>query len=179
MKKKEIGRKNDIFLKKVHSYKGSDHFYKGKVTTLSDYEGVDIQTGEILKICNVNKIAKDAQQNGIYVYSAYIDRTDDENEMFLKTGEPIGSPVVFETAIKVDDMIASNDKQMINSLLTLLSTKTQQNSEQMKYIGAINRNGQISDNYISQTFAQRIPAMIDKFNKDIEIEKQNKSQRNY
>lgn len=114
--------------------------YNGK--RLSDYDGVDMISGDILRLRQVDKVCKDSE--GIYLYSAYVDRVAHEYDVeMIGSGEAAGQYVCFTLPQRLDDIIQSGNREQIGKVLQLLSGERGKNGE-LTYIGGIDRSGQIN-----------------------------------
>mgnify|MGYP000006588882 FL=1 len=107
-----------------------------------DYDGINVNNGEILRLRQVNKVGKD--ENGTYLYTGYINTTPNENdvEMISKNKRADGMPICFATDKKIEQIIENTNKQELQELLAFLSNaeeKTQDNGY-LNYIGAIGKN---------------------------------------
>lgn len=89
------------------------------------YDGVNLHNGEILRVRNVNKVAKD--QKGTYIYTADLSSTPNLHDVELLSGD-VGNavPVVFTLPFRMNDIINSDydsdyKAQLEYALLGLLS----------------------------------------------------------
>lgn len=136
------------YLEKTDKYEINSKIYE-------DYNGVNIQNGEILKIRKLLKIGKDTQSN-MYLYQGYIDSTFGLNDVEVlgnRPGEakPSGVPICFELPERFSDIVISNNQQKILKLLGLLSNERNfQNPKTLTYIGGINKNGMVTHQSFSQ-----------------------------
>ena len=112
-----------------------------------DYNAVNINTGEILRIRNTNKVCKDI--NGTYLYTADIENTEhDYDAKILGTGYS----VCFELYTRLEDIVNSNNIEEIEKVLELLSdSQNFQDKDNLKYIGKLNKNGQVSREKMSNS----------------------------
>lgn len=107
----------------------------------SNYNGINVETGDILRLRQVDKIGKDG--SGTYLYSAYISNTPNEYDVELVGETPIGAPVCFELQKRLEDIVRDGDIDEISQVLKLLSdVRNFENPEQLTYIGEVDRNGQ-------------------------------------
>lgn len=121
-----------------------------------EYDGVNLTNGEILRIRNIRKIAKDT--TGRYVYTARLESTPSEEDVELFDPET-GVPVVFSIPFRLNDIVNSQydesyKVQLERGLLQMLSTgyttsltpdETWDNSV-LHDIGGIDKSGQIIQN---------------------------------
>lgn len=120
--------------------------------TYSNYDGVNVETGDILRIRQVDKIGKDG--SGTYLYSAYIYNTPNEYDVERFKGQPNGVAVCFELQKKLEDIVNGGDINEITQVLQLLSDRRNfDNPEQLSYIGEIDKNGQANRRAISSSSA--------------------------
>lgn len=136
---KRQDRIKNCYLKLKEKYVGID----GK--EYESYDGVDVQNGDFLRIRNLNKIGID--ENGINLYTGYIQTTGQENdvEILSRRKIPYGTPVCFASDREVQDIVSSGNMGDIRSLLKLLSNEEnfKTNKEYLNYIGAIYQTGLI------------------------------------
>lgn len=122
----------------------------------SDYDGIDVDKGDILRIRKVDKLGKDG--SGTYLYSAYLNTTPNEYDVeSLEKGEPGGYPVCFTLEKRLEDIVKEGNIEEISTLLNLLSNPGNfENSEQLAYIGGIDKNGEIIyPTYVEQYHSYR------------------------
>lgn len=108
------------------------------------YQGVDLTTGEILKLENTNKIAE--QPNGTCIYSGFVERIKREKDVQLfDKQKDSGYPVIFETAVKLEDIASNKKPEEIHAVLDLLSRNKEVNlmKDQLIYIGGIRQDNQV------------------------------------
>ena len=108
-----------------------------------DYDGINTQTGDILRIRKLDKIGKDG--NGTYLYQGYINSTPNEDDAeILDRGKPMGMPICFDLPKRFSDIEKTNNPQEIQKILQLLSSVSKYaNHEQLIYIGGIDKQGNI------------------------------------
>ncbi len=109
-----------------------------------DYDGVDMQTGDILRLRRVDKICKN--QYGQYLYTAYVSSVEHEHDanLFNEFGEPEGSLVAFVLPGRLEDFVQAGRPDQIGSILNLLSNgKNLARQGKMSYIGQIDKTGAI------------------------------------
>ena len=128
-------RKSNPWLRKVYQYQ----LRNGKV--LRDYDGINVDTGEILRIRKADKVGAVKYSDGskTYLYSAYLDNTMNETDVELLNGQT-GVAVCFELPKRLEDIIDSQNKEGILELLKLFSSPENflhASEEELKYIGEI------------------------------------------
>lgn len=108
-----------------------------------DYDGTDMEKGDILRLRQVDKVCKD--ENGTYLYSAYIRKVQHNFDVErLGEQEPEGSFVCFTLPGRLEDMVKSGDQTKIRNVLTLLSDpRNFENEGHLTYVGGITASGQI------------------------------------
>lgn len=149
MKEREERIKNSYLINIQNNNENGENSYE-------EYEGININNGDILKLRKVDKVAKD--RNGMYIYTCYLqhksNRSDVEN---LSQG---GLPICFATDKKIEDIVDSNDQQEINSLLSLLSQESnfKASNGQLNYIGSKDKKP------ISTEVKYKIEELKQKFN---------------
>ena len=125
----------------------------GEMNGKRDYDGINMGTGEILRVRHADKVGKD--ENGTYLYTAWIYSTPNEHdvEFFSLEDVPNGQAVCFTLDKKIENIIEKNDPQEIISLLYLLTTpqiaKPQDLSKDMA-AGIIDYIGDLKDGRISE-----------------------------
>ncbi len=115
----------------------------GPLNAKGNYDGINLKTGDILRLRAVQKVGKDG--SGTYLYSTYVNSTFNEYdaEMFYD-GEPAGVPVCFTLDKRLEDIVKEGNIEEIRAVLTLLSSvENFQNRGELAYIGGINRNNHI------------------------------------
>ncbi len=134
------------------------------------YDAVNINSGEILRIRNTSKICKD--QEGTYLYTAQISNTAHEHD-----AEIFGAsyPVCFELYRRLEDIVELQDKGEILKVLELLSDpKNFQDRNKLAYIGQIDKNGQINRREMSNSPA--LAGKIKELQQNFEMNKQKSEQ---
>ena len=131
-------RKENPYLRKVRQYK-----IDGK--TYEDYDGINIQTGDILRIRRLDKVGKDG--NGTYLYQGYVHSTPNEDNVEFLDKALMGTPVCFDLPKRFSDIERTNNPEEIRTILELLSNAEKySNREGLSYIGGIDKNGKIGHN---------------------------------
>lgn len=106
------------------------------------YDGINIETGEILRIRSVNKVGKDG--SGTYLYTAYLSSTLHEYDEEFE--EDMSIPICFTLGKRLSDIVQQGDRQEIQTLLCLLSNNRNfEYSDQLNYIGEMDRFGNITN----------------------------------
>lgn len=109
----------------------------------SNYDGVNLETGDILRLRRVDKVGKDG--SGTYLYSAYISNTPNEYDVEMIGDVSIGIPVCFELQKRLEDIVSDGNINEIVQVLKLLSDKENfKHPEQLTYIGEVDKNGQVN-----------------------------------
>ena len=160
--------------------------YKINGKTYMDYDGIDTCGGEILRLRKVDKVGKDGEAN--YLYSAYISKTPNEDDVeFLNGDNPAGYPVCFTLGKRLEDIVNQKSKSEIDTLLELLSNPYNFiEPNRLAYIGNIDKNGRINlpssedrfDNKDSLTaIGIKIRAMQQEYARKIEAKRQQRGER--
>lgn len=119
----------------------SNGSYQVQGMAFSEYDGVDMINGDILRLRQVNKVCKDAE--GTYLYSAYVNKVEHEYDVeILGEDEPAGDYVCFTLPGRLEDIVKAGNPDQIKTVLELLSAE-RPNSKELTYIGGIDRSGQI------------------------------------
>lgn len=170
--KKEIQNWRDNLIKNAQKYKDNlDRVKEDRISrpyleskgyvnvfgkTVANYNGINTQTGEILKIRHLDKVGKDG--NGTYLYTGYIQNVmdKDKNEV-LGEARPRGTFVCFEMRKRFEDIVNSGNLQQIKQLLNFFSTSGIRGYEKdgLYYIGKMDEYGNISRNANSNSPAIR------------------------
>lgn len=133
------------YLRKVGQYK-----INGK--TYEDYDGINLKTGEILRIRKLDKVGKDG--NGTYLYQGYVNSTPNEDDVEFLGEAQIGIPVCFDLSKRFSDIEKTNNPEEIKRILELLSDSDKYgNRESLSYIGGIDKNGKLSHNAEPESLA--------------------------
>lgn len=123
------------------------HPYFSKIPSYDNfeqYDGINLSTGDILRLRNVQKIGK---AGGTYLYTGFMKNTPNEHDVdyFGEDNIPDGYPITFETDLRLEDIAASEDLQQINQILSLLATDTKKlSSLTLSYIGKLSKDGIIT-----------------------------------
>ena len=130
-----------------------------------NYNGINVNTGDILRIRNVNKVGKDG--DGTYLYSAHIYNTPNLNddEKVDKNGTPRGFYVCFELQKRLEDIVKDDNTEEVEKVLQLLSNERNfHDSDKLRYIGEIDKNGQV--NYREESSSNAIRMKIEEMKKE-------------
>lgn len=130
--------------------------------TNRQFQGVDLSTGEILRLQNTDKIAE--APNGMCIYEGFVEHSDDDKEAYIFDKETTeGYPVIFESAIKLEDIASNKDPKQINAVLKLLSKNKEVKllKDQLIYIGGIRQDGKVyrqdcSSEQVAETITQKM-----------------------
>ena len=126
------------------------------------YQGVDLTTGEIVRLENTNKIAE--EPNGTCIYSGFVERVKRERDVQIFDKEKAsGYPVIFETAVKLEEIASNKKPEEINAVLNLVSRNKEVNlmKDQLIYIGGIRKDGQVyrqdcSSEQVAETITKKM-----------------------
>ena len=108
------------------------------------FQGVDLSTGEILRLEKTDKIAETA--NGMNIYEGFVEHISNEKDMAIfEKDKKSGYPVIFESAIKLEDIASNKNPEQIHSVLDLLSKNKDVKllKDQLIYIGGIRHDGKV------------------------------------
>lgn len=108
------------------------------------FQGVDLSTGEILRLEKTDKIAETA--NGMNIYEGFVEHISNEKDMAIfEKDKKSGYPVIFESAIKLEDIASNKNPEQIHSVLDLLSKNKEVKllKDQLIYIGGIRQDGKV------------------------------------
>lgn len=164
-----MDRINNPYLKQV----GPNYVVDGKI--YSDYNGIDMIGGDILKLRKLNKVGKD--ENNTYLYTGYVSATPNEYdaEVLSKTARPMGRAVCFASDRKIEEIMQSNDIGDLKTLLTALSLPSNEKNEALEYIGRINRSNMIDTDLNNAT--EPIKSTVAKLKEEFREEQERESQR--
>lgn len=129
-------RLENPYLRKREEYRIGSRIYE-------NYDGINVNTGDILRIRKLDKVGKDG--SGTYLYQGYINSTPNEYdaEIFDKK-KPVGIPVCFELSNRISDIERTNEPQEIKKLLELLSSVDKYTDcHKLLYIGGIDKQGNL------------------------------------
>lgn len=127
----------------------------------SNYNAVNINTGDVLRIRNLDKVGKD--ENGDYLYKAFIANTTREESTVYNTDYIGGNyvPVCFTSRKKIEDIVAEQNYNDINSVLEMFSQPQVFNeaycqNNKLNYIGSL-------DSKLSDTMKKSILEIQENF----------------
>ena len=117
-------------------YKAGQYEVNGK--NYENYNGINLQTGEILRIRHLDKVVK-TKDTGIYLYQGNIYSTPNEHDADFLEGENPGEvPVCFELPKRLSDIVNEQNPEEIRSVLELLSSARNYSiNEGLVYLGEI------------------------------------------
>lgn len=144
--------------------------YKIGNNIYTDYKGVDLNSGEILKL---NRLECSYSEENINLYSTYIQTLEEEKEIERATleGVPNGFPILFTLEQKIEEMLKEGNSIKILEFLSNIP-KEKLNINKLQYIGGIDTEGRIYRN--SENCSNEIKQKIE--NKIIEYKKQRGAQ---
>jgi len=133
-------RKQNIYLEEQYRYMVGDRIY-------TDYKGIDVVEGKILKI---NRLEKKDELSENILYSAFIEKLENEEQTEFITLQdlPKGFPVLFTLKDSLEQILYNSNEQELKKVLQLLSDlpKESTNVNKMQYIGGIDKQGNIYRN---------------------------------
>lgn len=137
-KQKEINaeRLKRPYLEETKIYRSSNN------KSYEDFEGININNGEILRLHQARKIGKIIKENGnsSYLYSGILNSVNSITDEITinKAGIVEGFPICFELPDALDRIVEKNDEVQIKQVLRLLSyDKNFENAKELKYIGKL------------------------------------------
>ena len=124
-------------------YKEDQYVLDGKI--YEDYNGINLQTGEILRIRHLDKVMK-TKDTGIYLYQGNIYSTPNEHDADFLEGENPGEvPVCFELPKRLSDIVNEQNPEEIRRVLELLSSaRNYSRNEGLVYLGEIDQNWMVN-----------------------------------
>ena len=126
------------YLRKVGQYK-----INGK--TYEDYDGINVETGDIVRIRRLVNIGKVG--SGTYLYQGYDHSIPNEDDVEYLDKAVMGIPVCFDLPKRFSDIEIANNPEEIRTVLELLSGAEKYSSRKgLSYIGGIDKNGKLSHN---------------------------------
>ena len=171
IEEEKFRRRMNPTLERVYS-----HFEKQGQKSYTNYDGVNLNTGDILRVRKVDKVGKDA--SGTYLYSAYINNTTNEHDVELLGDIPQGYAVCFELQKKLEDIVKDGEIGEITRVLQLLSDgRNFENPNQLTYIGEIDKNWHVDRRESSSSSA--IQATIVKLQRQFQEKIQQQWRENY
>lgn len=161
-------RKKEPFLEEQLRYKIGDNVY-------TDYKGININTGRIIKL---SKLKCTYEENEINLYSTYISEVleDEEQQEKIVTLEdtPQGFPILFTTAQKMEKILENNKEGEILKLLSDIQ-KENLNINELRYIGGIDTEGRIYKT--SENCSEELKQTIESQKQEYKKQKQIQSER--
>lgn len=112
--------------------------------TNRQFQGVDLSTGEILRLEKTDKIAETA--NGMNIYKGFVEHISNEKDISIfEENKQNGYPVIFESAVRLEEIASSKNPEQIQSVLSLLSKNKDVKllKDQLIYIGGIRQDGKV------------------------------------
>lgn len=165
-------RKNNPYLKQVMNNPKDNKIFE-------NYDGININTGEILRIRELEKVGKDG--NGTYLYRGYIHSVPNVDcvEELRPKDRIFGKPVCFELSARISDIVKNEDKQQIDGILKLLSDANESfrkvaSSDELYYLGGINKEGEIYTAEESESKA--IKYKVEKLRREYKMQSKNKEE---
>ena len=124
--------------------------------TIEDYNGVDIATGDVLRVRNLCKQGRD--NSNIYLYTAGVSTTHNEDDVEMLND--FGKEIAFTTPIKIDQLLTT--QQGKRKVLELFARANQVASRDsgIKFVGNLDMNGTI----YSTSLADCSDGIQDKYN---------------
>lgn len=167
LSKENVEVENELTEEEKKKQRLDSPYFSYKFTVLDgianrQFQGVDLSTGEILRLENTDKIAETA--NGMCIYEGYVEHINDEKDISIFDKEkPEGYPVIFESALKLEDVASNKNPEQIKSVLNLLSKNKDVNllKDQLIYIGGIRPDGKVyrqdcSSEQAAETITQKM-----------------------
>lgn len=165
-------RKNNPYLKKVMNISKDNKIFE-------NYDGININTGEILRIRELEKVEE--YENGTYLYRGYIHSVPNVDcvEELRPKDRIFGKPVCFELSARISDIVKNEDKQQIDGILKLLSDANESfrkvaSSDELYYLGGINKEGEIYTAEESESKA--IKYKVEKLRREYKMQSKNKEE---
>ena len=150
-------RKREYAQRKANPYLYKKGQYVMDRKIYEDYNGINLQTGEILRIRHLDKVVK-TKDTGIYLYQGNIYSTQNEDDVeFLEGGTPGEVPVCFELPKRLSDIVNEQNPEQIRSVLELLSSaRNYSRNEGLVYLGEIDKNWAVNFRPESTHFRKRV-----------------------
>ena len=136
-------------------YKAGQYEVNGK--NYENYNGINLQTGEILRIRHLDKVVK-TKDTGIYLYQGNIYSTPNEDDLeVFKGGNPGEVSVCFELPKRLSDIVNEQNPEEIRSVLELLSSARNYSiNEGLVYLGEIDEKWAVNFRPESTHFRERV-----------------------
>ncbi len=164
-RKEREKRKQKPLLEEQLRYKIGDNIY-------TDYKGININTGRIIKLSKL-KCAYEEDENNLY--SAYInedvEEQEQEDEMATLEDTPQGFPILFTTGQKMEEMLKNDKYEYVLKLLSDIQ-KEKLNINELRYIGGIDSEGRIykTTENCSEQLKEKIEVEKQEYRKENEIQ---------
>ena len=145
----------------------------GENKTIEDYDGVDIATGDVLRVRGLCKQGKD--KDGIYLYTAGVSTTHNEDDVEIITVP--GKEVAFTTPIKIDQLLQT--QQGKRKVLELFARANQEGryNDGLTFIGNLDMNGTLYNPYITNC-SEGIQSEYNRLNQQV-LDRQARSRQRY
>ena len=159
-------RKENLYLEEQYRYKVGD-----RIDT--DYQGIDIVEGKVLKINRLDKVGEISED---ILYSAFIEKKENEEETEFTTLQelPKGFPVLFTLKSSLQEILNNGNEEEVQKILQLLSDLPIEslNINKMQYIGGIDNLGNICRNMenCSEEIKDKIKTEQEKYKEQIKKE---------
>ena len=160
---KKEQRKNEAYIAEQYRYNIKDKIY-------TDYKTIDINDGKSININRLEEIIKLDNEN---LYSAYIDKVEneDENEIEKKPLEdiPDGYPVLFTTQNKIEEIVENDNKEEISKFIELISNISKDKQNEIQYLGGLDKEGRIykTTENCSEEIKQKIEEIKNTYKEEI------------
>ena len=140
---------------------------------IEDYDGVDIATGDVLRVRGLCKQGKD--RDGIYLYTAGVSTTHNEDDVEIITVP--GKEVAFTTPIKIDQLLQT--QQGKRKVLELFARANQvgKYNDGITFVGNLDMNGTIYNPYITNC-SEDIQNEFDRLNQQV-LDRQERARQRY
>lgn len=163
-KKQREDRKKEPILEEQLRYKIGNNIY-------TDYKGININTGTIIKLSKLKCAYEQDEDN---LYSAYISEgleQQEKEEMATLEDTPQGFPILFTTMQKIEEMLKNSKCENILKLLSNID-KENLNVNELRYIGGIDSEGRIykTTENCSEQLREKIEVEKQEYRKENEIQ---------
>ena len=143
--------------------------YKNGSRKIYSYDGVNVCTGEVLRIRGLNHIGKDGSGTHLYLGYIYNTENEDDADLSIESIEQMNGAarVCFELPKSLLDIENEGNLDEIKQVLQLLSDERNfVAADKLKYIGGINNSWQITRNEKSSSpvIQKIIQKLIDESN---------------
>lgn len=110
-----------------------------------DYDGVDISSGDVLRVRNLCKQGKD--ESKIYLYTANVETTHNEDDVEMLSDSK--KAVAFTTPIKIDQLLQTpQGKRKVLELFARANQEARYN-DGIKFVGNLDMTGSIYSPYLT------------------------------